>query len=158
MEINLDEIRNFKGTLEEIPDTKPLELGVYNLIFLGEMSMLEKIVYSLYVRNFRESEKICKKIFRDVQYLEQEEFEDLTLTMEKDGSFEERLAIQKIQKLSNLSDSWYFFLEDQIRLRFNVHPYRSLLYLPGYFITSFLTNKEICGSPYLFEKKEDYLV
>jgi hypothetical protein len=158
MEINLDEISSFTGPLEEVDFLEDQKLVIHNLMYLGEMSQIEKVSYSLFIRNLLEAEKIYEEILGNRIDLEVEEVEQFLFEMEIYGDAEDELAIQKMQKFAETSKSWYLFLEKQIRTRFAVSPYRNILFLPGYLIFSFSENNEVDYYPYFFENKKNYIV
>lgn len=156
MEINLDDIRTFKGPYEEIPDIDPIGLQVYNLIFLGEMNLVEKISYTLYVRCTKEAEKIYESLsggqeMDEVVNLDEKLFEIFTR-----GNKKEKHEINRIIAALQKADSWYSFFSSQVRQRFCIPSHRGLFYLPGFLILSFSSTKE--REDDIFSDHKEFLV
>ncbi len=156
MEINLDDIRTFKGPYEEIPDIDPIGLQVYNLIFLGEMNLVEKISYTLYVRCTKEAEEIYKSLsggqeMDEVANLDEKLFEIFTR-----GNKKEKRETDRIATALEKADSWYSFFSSQVRQRFFLPPHRGLFYLPGYLILSFSSTRE--QGIDIFSNRKEFLV
>lgn len=145
MEIDFNEIKDFKGPFEEIGFTDPQELPPCKLFFLGKMDQTEKISYSLFARKLRESEEMYSETFKSI-------------VLSKAPVDDELIVMQKIQALAEASDNWYFFLEQHTRERFSVFHKKGVMFLPGFFIVSIDIINQSTDLGFCEEKEEEVFI
>lgn len=145
----MNKIRRFKGPLEEIDSSLFSEMDIYDPLFLGEMSHVEKIIYSIFLRKVNETDDLYNKEFGHLD----DDIEANLMEVVASGTLEEKLAVDKILRTNNEALDWELFLNESIRARFEIEMNRNLLFIPGHFIMSFSLYRET-GFPFFLREKE----